>query len=109
MENKVYIGPKWTSLSQSSQLLEMLPSRIRELMPSPEPNAPSTGWVYRVAEPYYTKDNVDDVMSALLSSEISSGAVWPRRMEEAICKLYGCPVLKNKKKLFFVVEHIFLF
>eukprot|EP00397_Hematodinium_sp_SG-2012_P024625 GEMP01025656.1.p1 GENE.GEMP01025656.1~~GEMP01025656.1.p1 ORF type:complete len:440 (+),score=98.24 GEMP01025656.1:59-1378(+) len=92
MENKVYIGPKWTSLSQSSQLLEMLPSRIRELMPSPEPNAPSTGWVYRVAEPYYTKDNVDDVMSALLSSEISSGAVWPRRMEEAICKLYGCPV-----------------
>eukprot|EP00397_Hematodinium_sp_SG-2012_P005260 GEMP01005278.1.p1 GENE.GEMP01005278.1~~GEMP01005278.1.p1 ORF type:complete len:734 (+),score=92.77 GEMP01005278.1:59-2260(+) len=97
MENKVYIGPKWTSLSQSSQLLEMLPSRIRELMPSPEPNAPSTGWVYRVAEPYYTKDNVDDVMSALLSSEISSGAVWPRRMEEAICKLYGRKLLMGER------------
>jgi len=69
-----------------------LPPRIRETMPSPEPKPGDSGWLYRVLEPYYSRECVDNVMQAMLGGQISSGAAWPRRLAEEICRLYSVPV-----------------
>jgi len=72
--------------------INCLPPRIKETIPSPEPKPGSSGWLYRVLEPYFTKESVDDVNEAMITGMISSGAVWPRRMADEICKLYQVPV-----------------
>jgi len=60
-------------------------------MPSPEPKPPEGGWIYRVLEPYYSKESVDNVMQAMLEGQISSGSVWPRKLASEICALYSVP------------------
>lgn len=38
---------------------------------------------------------VDNVMSAMLEGQISSGAAWPRKMVQEICNLYQVQPLKG--------------
>merc|ERR1719198_844149 len=61
-------------------------------MPCPEPKPGDNGWIYHVLEPRYTKESIDDVMEAMLNGQISSGAMWPRKLAAEICKLYDVPV-----------------
>jgi len=85
----LYIG---SIVSDPQEKVAILPSRIKESMPSPEPKPGETGWLYRVLEPYYSKECVDNVVQAMLGGQISSGAMWPRRFAENICQMYGVPV-----------------
>jgi len=85
----LYIG---SIVSDHGDRVSILPPRIKESMPSPEPKPGDGGWLYRVLEPYFTKQSVDDVNQAMIEGMISSGAMWPRRLAEEICKLYGVPV-----------------
>eukprot|EP00927_Polykrikos_kofoidii_P055924 TRINITY_DN50109_c0_g1_i1.p1 TRINITY_DN50109_c0_g1~~TRINITY_DN50109_c0_g1_i1.p1 ORF type:complete len:446 (+),score=73.92 TRINITY_DN50109_c0_g1_i1:55-1392(+) len=88
--SSAYIG---AIAADQEKRVECLPARIRESMPAPEPKPTGAGgWLYRVLEPYYTRKSVDDVTSAMMDGMISSGAVWPKRMSEEICTLYGVPV-----------------
>ena len=34
----------------------ILPKRIKDSMPSPEPKPGDNGWLYRVLEPYYSRE-----------------------------------------------------
>ena len=62
-----------------------LPDRIRNTMPHREPSYdPEVGVIYRVLEPFYTKECIDDVNEAMRNGEISSGTRWPRRMAENV-------------------------
>lgn len=62
-------------------------------MPSPEPRPTGEGgWLYRVLEPYYTRESVENVKSAMMEGQISSGAMWPRKMADNVCDLYQVPV-----------------
>mmetsp|Transcript_18815 Transcript_18815/g.48848 ORF Transcript_18815/g.48848 Transcript_18815/m.48848 type:complete len:464 (-) Transcript_18815:56-1447(-) len=85
----LYIG---SIVSDPQDRVSILPPRIKESMPSPEPKPGEAGWLYRVLEPYYSRESVDNVMSAMMSGQISSGAAWPRRLAEQICQLYRVPV-----------------
>mmetsp|Transcript_120099 Transcript_120099/g.299591 ORF Transcript_120099/g.299591 Transcript_120099/m.299591 type:complete len:458 (-) Transcript_120099:152-1525(-) len=85
----LYIG---SIVAEPHDRVAILPSRIKESMPSPEPKPGEVGWLYRVLEPYYSRECVDNVMQAMLGGQISSGAAWPRRLAEQICLLYGVPV-----------------
>merc|ERR1719326_917402 len=85
----LYIG---SILTDDEEKVACLPLRIKNSIPSPEPKPGNDGWVYRVLEPWYTRQSVDDVTSAMMEGQISSGAMWPRRMADEICKLYGVPV-----------------
>eukprot|EP00438_Fugacium_kawagutii_P025803 Skav200481 [mRNA] locus=scaffold450:47462:101178:+ [translate_table: standard] len=68
-------------------------------MPSPEPKPGNKGWLYRVLEPYYSRECVDNVMKAMLEGQISSGAAWPRKMVEEICNLYKARAVANMVKM----------
>merc|ERR1719163_1771116 len=85
----LYIG---SIVTNTKDRVEILPHRIKESMPSPEPRPPEGGWLYRVLEPYYSRECVDNVMEAMLGGQISSGAKWPRKFAEQVCELYKVPV-----------------
>lgn len=85
----LYIG---SILSDPQDRVSILPPRIKDSMPSPEPKPGDKGWLYRVLEPYYSRECVDNVTQAMLSGQISSGAAWPRRLADQICSLYNVPV-----------------
>lgn len=85
----LYIG---SILTDPEDRVAVLPPRIKESMPSREPSPGEAGWVYRVLEPYYTRECVDNVMQAMMEGQISSGAPWPRQLAMEICALYGVPV-----------------
>ncbi|CAK9096616.1 GDP-perosamine synthase [Durusdinium trenchii] len=85
----LYIG---SILDSHEHRVAILPKRIKDSMPSPEPKPGDSGWLYRVLEPYYSRECVDNVMSAMLEGQISSGAAWPRKMVQEICSLYQVPV-----------------
>ncbi|CAD7946618.1 unnamed protein product [Amoebophrya sp. A25] len=90
MDSKVFID---LLAKRSESKFEQLPEKITSTMPKKEPTYdPALGVIYRVLEPYYTRQAVDDVMQAMLAGEVSSGTQWPRRMAEQICKLYSVPV-----------------
>lgn len=99
MQDATTVGKMWNPslyigsiVSDPLDRVAILPPRIRESMPSPEPKPGEAGWLYRVLEPYYSRECVDNVVQAMLSGQISSGAMWPRRLAEQICKLYEVPV-----------------
>ncbi|CAK0828556.1 unnamed protein product [Prorocentrum cordatum] len=99
MQEATTVGRMWNpslyigSIVQDPQdRVAILPPRIKESMPSPEPKPGEAGWLYRVLEPWYSRECVDNVMQAMLGGQISSGAAWPRRFAEQICQLYGVPV-----------------
>lgn len=85
----LYIG---SIVSDPEDRVSILPARIKESMPSPEPKPSEQGWLYRVLEPYYSRECVDNVTQAMMEGQISSGAAWPRRLAEEICKFYNVPV-----------------
>jgi len=85
----LYIG---SILESHEHRVAILPKRIKDSMPSPEPKPGEKGWLYRVLEPYYSRECVDNVMHAMLEGQISSGAAWPRKMVQEICSLYKVPV-----------------
>lgn len=85
----LYIG---SIVGESEDRVACLPPRIKDSMPSPEPKPQGGEWVYRVLEPYYSRESVDNVMQAMMEGQISSGASWPRRLAAEICSLYAVPV-----------------
>mmetsp|Transcript_28301 Transcript_28301/g.51085 ORF Transcript_28301/g.51085 Transcript_28301/m.51085 type:complete len:460 (-) Transcript_28301:52-1431(-) len=85
----LYIG---SIVSNAEDRVSILPPRIKQSMPSPEPKPGKDGWLYRVLEPYYSLECVNNVMQAMLEGQISSGASWPRKLAEEICSLYKVPV-----------------
>lgn len=89
VDPSLYIG---SIITDAKDRVANLPARIKESMPAPEPKPGDTGWLYRVLEPYYTKESIDNVNQAMLEGQISSGAAWPRRLADEICKLYEVPV-----------------
>uniref|UniRef100_A0A7S2PJ77 DegT/DnrJ/EryC1/StrS aminotransferase family protein n=1 Tax=Zooxanthella nutricula TaxID=1333877 RepID=A0A7S2PJ77_9DINO len=99
MQEATTVGKMWNPslyigsiVADPQDRVGILPPRIKESMPSPEPKPGPSGWLYRVLEPYYSRECVDNVMQAMLGGQISSGAAWPRRLAEQICALYGVPV-----------------
>jgi len=99
MDGSTTVGKMWNPslyigsiVSHPQEKVAILPPRIKESMPSPEPKPGESGWLYRVLEPYYSKECVDNALQAMLGGQISSGAMWPRRLAENICQLYGVPV-----------------
>eukprot|EP00811_Abedinium_folium_P034042 NODE_6959_length_1621_cov_8.016064.p1 GENE.NODE_6959_length_1621_cov_8.016064~~NODE_6959_length_1621_cov_8.016064.p1 ORF type:complete len:472 (-),score=134.91 NODE_6959_length_1621_cov_8.016064:96-1511(-) len=99
MDTSQTVGKMWSPtlyigsiVTDTHERVANLPPRIKDSMPSPEPKPSECGWLYRVLEPYYTRECVDNVTQAMLSGQISSGAMWPRRFAEEICKFYGVPV-----------------
>mmetsp|Transcript_17856 Transcript_17856/g.38260 ORF Transcript_17856/g.38260 Transcript_17856/m.38260 type:complete len:453 (+) Transcript_17856:154-1512(+) len=99
MQGATTVGAMWNPslyigsiLADSEDRVSILPPRIKESMPSPEPKPGEAGWLYRVLEPYYSRECVDNVMKAMMSGQISSGASWPRKLAEEICRLYNVPV-----------------
>lgn len=84
-----YIG---SIIADPEDRVKVLPKRITDSMPSPEPKPGELGWAYRVLEPYYSRECVDNVVAAMLDGQISSGAKWPRQLAQEICTLYGVPV-----------------
>ncbi|CAJ1453375.1 unnamed protein product [Effrenium voratum] len=85
----LYIG---SIIDKHDDRVAILPPRIKESMPSPEPKPGEAGWLYRVLEPYYSRECVDNVMAAMLEGQISSGASWPRKLAAEVCSLYQVPV-----------------
>lgn len=85
----LYIG---SIVADQEDRVRILPERIKSSMPSPEPKPNEHGWLYRVLEPYYTRECVDNVTQAMLTGQISSGASWPRKLADEICTLYDVPV-----------------
>mmetsp|Transcript_108771 Transcript_108771/g.318220 ORF Transcript_108771/g.318220 Transcript_108771/m.318220 type:complete len:457 (-) Transcript_108771:121-1491(-) len=99
MKEATMVGKMWNPslyigsiVTDPHDRVAILPPRIKESMPSPEPKPGDKGWLFRVLEPYYSRECVDNVMQAMLGGQISSGASWPRRLAEEICKLYKVPV-----------------
>ncbi|CAD7958602.1 unnamed protein product [Amoebophrya sp. A120] len=90
MDTKLFID---LLANRSESKFEQLPEKITEYMPKKEPTYDKDlGIIFRVLEPYYTKAAVDDVTTAMLNGEISSGTRWPRQMAEKICATYSVPV-----------------
>eukprot|EP00439_Symbiodinium_sp_Y106_P058818 s910_g8.t1 len=85
----LYIG---SILENHEDRVSILPERIKKSMPSPEPKPSEGGWLYRVLEPYYSRECVDNVMEAMMGGQISSGASWPRKLAAEVCELYKVPV-----------------
>jgi len=85
----LYIG---SIVNDPQERVARLPDWIKSSILTEEPRPSVKGWVYRVLQPFYTKDNVDDVEEAMMSGQISSGASWPRQLASQICSLYGVPV-----------------
>eukprot|EP00448_Togula_jolla_P039365 CAMPEP_0170627390 /NCGR_PEP_ID=MMETSP0224-20130122/31947_1 /TAXON_ID=285029 /ORGANISM="Togula jolla, Strain CCCM 725" /LENGTH=450 /DNA_ID=CAMNT_0010954389 /DNA_START=12 /DNA_END=1360 /DNA_ORIENTATION=- len=99
MREAVTVGRMWqpslyigSIVAHPEDRVAILPPRIKDSMPSPEPKPGESGWLYRVLEPYYTRESVDNVMEAMMEGQISSGAAWPRKLAENICSLYNVPV-----------------
>lgn len=99
MQDATTVGKMWNPslyigsiVADPQERVAILPPRIKESIPSPEPKPGEAGWLYRVLEPYYSRECVDNVTQAMLGGQISSGAVWPRRLAEQICLLYKVPV-----------------
>eukprot|EP00392_Amoebophrya_sp_AT5.2_P008412 g8433.t1 len=90
MDTKLFIDVLAT---RSPSKFEQLPAKITDGMPKKEPTYDQElGIVYRVLEPFYTKQAVEDVTTAMMNGEISSGTRWPRQMAEKICATYSVPV-----------------
>jgi perosamine synthetase len=89
--NSLYIGSLYAN---GVDRMAMLPARIRDHAPAPEPRPPTDKkWVYRVSEPFYTLQGMKNVNEALESGMISSASVWPQMLSEKLAALYNVPVV----------------
>ena len=65
---------------------------MRDAAPSQEPRAKSGQWRYRVAEPFYTKEGIAEVQTALEEGEISSAASFAQKLSQKIKDYFDVPV-----------------
>mmetsp|Transcript_57756 Transcript_57756/g.137476 ORF Transcript_57756/g.137476 Transcript_57756/m.137476 type:complete len:455 (-) Transcript_57756:32-1396(-) len=86
----LYLG---SILENATEKVEILPPRIKDSMPSPEPKPGPEGWIFRVLEPFYPKESVDNVTKAMAEGQISSGSCWPRLLAREVSRLYNVPVV----------------
>ena len=84
----LYIG----SLYSDEDRLSYLPEKLRQAAPSQEPRAKSGQWMYRVAEPFYTKEGIAEVQTALEEGEISSAASYASKLSQKVKEYFDVPV-----------------
>ena len=65
-------------------MTDQLSLHIQTLLPQEEPRPSSGEFVYKVAEPYYTRESVFRVLEGLLDGEISSASKWPVQLGHRI-------------------------
>lgn len=83
-----YIG----SICSDEDPLRHLPKKLRDAAPSEEPHAKSGQWRYRCAEPFYTKEGITEVQTALEEGEISSAAAYAQKLSQKVKDFYDVPV-----------------
>lgn len=80
------------SLCTDEDRLSCLPKKLRDAAPSIEPNSKSGQWLYRAAEPFYTKEGIAGVQTALEEGEISSGTAYAEKLSQKIKDYFDVPV-----------------
>ncbi|RWS06868.1 uncharacterized protein B4U79_00388, partial [Dinothrombium tinctorium] len=66
-----------------------LPAELSHLIPDREPLMPSTGWVYRVCEPYISNLMKKNVIESIYTGSVSSASRWPKIMANKFKALFG--------------------
>lgn len=74
--------------------MEVLPVRVKENIPDPEPKAPEKGWQIRVSYPFIHPDAKSSVTKAIESGKISSATTVVEEFEAELRKYFDLPFAK---------------
>jgi perosamine synthetase len=77
-----------------NNIVEKLPSNLKEKIPAPEPEFKDDEKRIRVSFPYISPEAKESVMKAIENSTISSATCVVSELEDELCKYYDVPFAK---------------